>query len=185
MAPQRLTPAAIEKRVVSQEQRCRRAVRTQRATTFRRSDQGLRALLGANPQLAELLQTDCSNDCKAYRGWRRNGRRGPKEPPRSSGEGRFDALDIALERRGKRRITSWLEALYAAVPPSRRWREFRDRAPPLAEATGEDVLLPDPAYRLEDDARAFEACHAEAEELARSLRHGRREKRRTLEDAPL
>jgi hypothetical protein len=135
-----------------------------------------------------LLETDCSpSDCGVYRHWRRKGRRGPKVPLRSPGEGRFDSLDLGLERKGKRRITSWVEALYAAVPSSRRWDDFRARLPYLEEATGARLMLPEESYRLADDEESFALCHEQAEHdlaeaMAQSLAKGSRRAQRGRKD---
>jgi len=177
--------APMKKRVARKEADCRRRSTTQRARTFRRADDGLAALLATNPGLAELLESDCSQACGHYRRWRRNGRRGPKVPMRTNGEGRFDPLDVALDRKGKRRISSWLEAAYAGVPPSRHWQDFRSRLGPLADATGLRLALPEPAYRLEDDQEAFAQCHEQAErDLAEAMAQRPRTRRKTRRKRP-
>ena len=136
--------------------------------TFRTADSAARELVDANPELAELLETDCSHDCERYRAWVRRGRRGPK-PLSGPGDGRFDALNERLELKGKRRVSSWLEAVHVTVPPSRRWADFSDRLPALEEATGLSLNLPAQAEALHLDAGAQSACRDRADEEAADL----------------
>ncbi len=78
------------------EQECETQVAAPRAKTFPSASQAAKALIAANPELAQVLEDDCSHDCQAYRAWLRRGRRGPKPAP-SPGDGRFDALNERLK----------------------------------------------------------------------------------------
>lgn len=158
------------------ERECRTEVAAPRAKTFPSANQAAKALIAANPELGELLESDCSHECLAYRAWLNRGRRGPK-PIAGPGDGRFDALNERLELRGPRRVGSWLEAVHVTVPPSRRWADFADRMPALEEATGLRLDLP---AHAEDLARAEldrEACadraDSEARDLVKRARRGR------------
>lgn len=131
--------------------------------TFSTSDAAVRELLAVNPELAQLLEDDCSHDCMRYRAWLNHGRRGPK-PLAGPGDGRFDPLNERLELKGKRRVSSWLEAVYVTAPPSRRWADFSGRLPALEEATGLRLNLPAPAELLELAQVDRGACQVEADQ---------------------
>jgi len=117
--------------------------------TFRSQDAGLAALYEANPHLVDFVQGEAKGAAeRAYQRWVRGGRRGRK-PTRAAGDGRFDAINEGLERRGARAVASWSEAVRAVVPPSRRWADFGGRLPLLEDATGLRLNLPGPAEVLE------------------------------------
>jgi hypothetical protein len=122
----------------------RSAAREARPQTFRRKAEAVRALLDANPALAELLETDCGRrECADFTAWERRRRRGPK-PRAHPGDGRFDPLNERWERRTPgRRVASWREAVTVTAPSSRRWEDFVDRVPVLEEATRLRLNLPD------------------------------------------
>jgi len=126
---------------------------------FRRVDEGAKSPLEANPPLQELVESDCGQDCKIYRDWVRRGRRGPK-PRLAPGDGRFDPINVGLDRKGGRRVASWVEALHATVPPSRHWQEFDERLPFLEEAAHMRLELPEEAERLELQRAEIERCRA-------------------------
>jgi hypothetical protein len=132
-------------------QAAERRIRRRRPLTFRNHDHAVRALLEANPPLVDFLETECSHDCLSYRQWLQRGRRGPK-PAWRPGDGRFDAVNERLERRGARKVASWLEAVYTTPPASRRWSEFPGRLASLEEATGLRLNLPAPAEDLDREA---------------------------------
>lgn len=154
----------------------RRIVKRRRGRTFKHAE-GVRALLEANPELVDFLEAECSHDCDAYRTWVRRGRRGPK-PRWRPGDGRFDALNERLERRKSgRKIASWLEAVDATPPPSRRWEDFPERLEVLEEATGLRLNLPAAAesFAQDDDElagvrRATDDRIEQLVELARTAR---------------
>ncbi len=159
------------------ERDCKALVTSSAPRTFKTADAGARELLEANPDLAELLESDCSHECLRYRAWLAGGRRGPKPLP-GPGDGRFDALNERLELKGRRRVASWLEAVHVTVPPTRRWADFEDRLPALEAEAG---------------ARAGEGirgCADRADELSRAVigqaRGGRllSRERLELEEAP-
>jgi len=149
-------------------QSCERAARRRNPRTFRTSEEAVRALLDVNPELVDFLESECAKQCDAYRAWIRRGRRGPK-PVRHISDGRFDPIEIALELRGTRRISSWLEALYVVVPPSRRWEDFNQRLQHLADATGLRLALPDPAERLRFASGEVEHCQTVADQRIQKL----------------
>ncbi len=128
-----------------------RRIRRRRPLTFKSHDHAVRALLEANPSLVDFLEAECSHDCVSYRQWLKRGRRGPK-PKWQAGDGRFDAVNERLEKKGARKVSSWLEAVYTTPPTSRRWSEFPDRLAVLEEATGLRLNLPAPAEDLDQEA---------------------------------
>ena len=149
-------------------EQCERTVVQRRARKFRTTEDGVRALLAANPNLVDFLEGECSHDCLNYRAWINRGRRGRK-PPWSPGDGRFDALQVGLDLKGGRKISSWLEAVYVSVPPSRRWSDFAARLQFLVDATGLPLMLPAEADALVDEERGVEQCHAVADERIDAL----------------
>lgn len=153
----RRPPKNLEKAIASCE---RTALRELRPQTFRRKREATRALLDANPELLQLVESDCGHDCTAYQAWVAHGRRGPK-PRRRPGDGRFDALNERLELRTPgRQVASWREALDVTAPSSRRWEDFDGRIGVLEEATG---------LRLAGPARTEAIGRARA--LARECQH--------------
>lgn len=121
---------------------------TGRAPQTFQHEAGVKALLEANPKLVDFLEAECSHDCLEYRTWLKRGRRGRK-PQWRPGDGRFDAVNERHERKGARKVASWLEAVYTTPPPSRRWEDFPERVAVLEEATGLRLELPTPAEQLE------------------------------------
>lgn len=138
-----------EQLVALEVDRCERSARrAARPTTFARKREAVRALLDANPDLGDLVDRDCGNDCRRYVEWTGGGRRGPK-PKARAGDGRFDALNERWERRTPgRKVASWKEALDATAPSSRHWAEFADRVPVLEEAIGFPLNLPERTQRV-------------------------------------
>lgn len=147
---------------------CETGQRRRRPRTFRTVEDGVRALLAANPDLVAFLEFECSRPCDEFRSWVRRGRRGPKPLP-TYGDGRFDALEVPLDLDGKRAISSWLEAVYVIVPPSRRWADFPQRLQYLADATGLTLQLPEPAEQLHLDDLDVEQCKTAADERVEAL----------------
>jgi hypothetical protein len=152
----------------SDEQSCESAVRRRHPRTFRTAEEAVGALLAVNPELVDFLESECARQCDAYRAWIRRGRRGPK-PLRHISDGRFDAIEVALELRGKRRLSSWLEAVFVTVPPSRRWEDFHERLQLLADATGLRLALPDPAEQLQLESADVDRCQLVAAERIQRL----------------
>ena len=135
--PKRVT---IAREIAACEKFARREARPQ---TFRTKRDAVRALLDANPELAELVESDCGGDCIAYGAWEARGRRGPK-PRARPGDGRFDPLNERFEKRTPgRKVASWKEALAVTAPSSRRWEDFDGRVEVLEEATGFRVNAPE------------------------------------------
>jgi len=117
--------------------------------TFRNQDEAIRALYDANPELLDFVELEAKGQSeRAYQEWVRGGRRGAK-PRRARGDGRFDAINEGLERKGARAVASWSEAVRATVPPTKRWEDFGPRLVLLEEATGLRLNLPGPAEELE------------------------------------
>jgi hypothetical protein len=150
------------------ERSCESAGRRRHPRTFRTAAEAVAALLAVNPGLVDFLESECARQCDAYRAWLRRGRRGPK-PLRHISDGRFDAIEIALELRGKRRLSSWLEAVFVTVPPSRHWEDFHERLQLLADATGLRLALPDPAERLQLESTDVGRCQLVAAERIQRL----------------
>lgn len=145
----RRRPAPSLKAAIAQCERS--ALRGMRPQTFRRKREATRALLDANPELLQLVESDCGQDCKRYAAWSDGGRRGPK-PRARAGDGRFDALNERLElRTPARKVASWREAIAVTAPSSRRWEDFDGRIEVLEEATGLRLSGPE---RTEAIARA-------------------------------
>jgi hypothetical protein len=167
------------------EQQCERSVSSRRAQKFRTTEEGARALLAANPDLVDFLEAECSHDCLRYRDWMNRGRRG-KKPAWRPGDGRFDSLQVGLDLKGTRKISSWLEAVYVTVPPSHRWADFENRLPFLIEATGLPLMLPAGAEALAGEGGDVDQCHAEADGRIEALLVLAREERLTGDgaDAP-
>lgn len=149
----RRRPAAdLQKAIATCE---RVALREARPQTFRRKREATRALLDANPELLQLVESDCGSDCTAYQAWVAHGRRG-KKPRWRPGDGRFDALNERWDLRTPgRKVASWREALDVTAPSSRRWEDFDGRIAVLEEATG--LRLAGPA-RTEAIGRARAAA---------------------------
>lgn len=161
----RRPPADLQKAITTCE---RVALREARPQTFRRKKEATRALLDANPELLQLVESDCGHDCTAYLAWTGHGRRGPK-PRRRKGDGRFDPLNERFDLRTPgRQVASWREALDVTAPTSRRWEDFEPRIAVLEEATG--LRLAGPA-RTEAIARARAAARQcqDVEQLAEEI----------------
>jgi hypothetical protein len=147
---------------------CEQSVGGRRAQTFRTTEQAVRSLLRANPDLVTFLEQECGRrSCDDYRTWVRRGRRGPK--PRATHDGRFDQIEVPLDLRGSRKLSSWLEAVYVTVPPSRRWDDFPERLQLLADATGLTLQLPEEAHVLVVEHSDAERCQATADERVDAL----------------
>ncbi len=132
----------------SEEDACARGGARARAT-FRSQEEALGELFDANPHLRDFVELEAKGQSeRAYQAWVRGGRRGAK-PTRAAGDGRFDAINEGLERRGRRAVASWSEAVRAIVPPSKRWGDFAGRLELLEDATGLRLNLPGPAEELE------------------------------------
>jgi hypothetical protein len=133
----------------TEEDACARGEGPRARQTFRSQAEALRELYDANPHLSEFVELEAKGQSeRAYQDWVKGGRRGPK-PRRARGDGRFDAINEGLERRGARAVASWSEAVRAIVPPTKRWEDFAPRLPFLEEATGLRLNLPAPAEELE------------------------------------
>lgn len=147
---------------------CERSVGGRHARTFRTTEQAVRSLLSANPDLVTFLEQECGRrSCDDYRTWVRRGRRGSK--PRATHDGRFDQIEVPLDLRDGRKLSSWLEAVYVIVPPSRRWEDFPERLQLLADATGLTLQLPEEAHVLVVGEEDAERCQATAEERVDAL----------------
>lgn len=136
----------------------RSARRFGRPTTFKLKAEAVRGLLDVNPELMNLVESDCGHDCAAYVTWANGGRRGPK-PRARKGDGRFDPLNERWERRTPgRKVASWKEALAVTAPSSRRWADFAERLPVLEEAVGFRLNLPERTERATMAQAAGSRC---------------------------
>lgn len=145
--------------------------------TFGSQQDGIRALLDANPELEDFIELEAKGAKEsAYRTWVSGGRRG-KKPELSKGDGRFDAINETLNLRGGRRVSTWKEALARTVPASRRWADFEQRIEMLEDATGLRLNLPGPAEELVDQgstrAQCFAAGDRYRDDLVDHARRGR------------
>lgn len=144
--------------------------------TFKDKAQAVAALLEANPDLRQLLESDGGAGSVAYRAWAKHGRRGRK-PQLAKGDGRFDALNERWELRGVRAVSSWLEAVYVTIPTSRQWADLEIRLVILEEAAGFKVWMPAEAERAAVGELSAEECRARVDEeldrLFESARVGR------------
>lgn len=133
---------------------------------FASKEEGVRALLEANPALQDHVQANWGTESQLYHAWVRSGRRGKKPPP-LPGDGRFDPINVRLDLRGGRRVSSILEALYASVPDSRRWEDFtEDLLWPLEESVGFRLELPAETVLLASTRESVKTCR-EAKQEAR------------------
>lgn len=146
--------------------------------TFRTKDEAYLALLEANPQLDTLRQSEFGQYDLAFVRWQRGGRRGPK-PRTPITDGRLDAINEHYDLRGAARVGSITEAIYHAIPASRRWEDLEPRLVPLEEMAGMKINLPDEAIRLTVAKKDAEQCAQEVdarlEALFQSAKDGRLE----------
>jgi phage tail protein X len=149
--------------------------------TFRSKDEAVSAILQANPQLHELQQSELGAYDVAFLKWQRGGRRGPK-PRTPITDGRLDAINEYYDLRGAARVGSFTEAIYHAVPSSKKWEDLEPRLKPLEEAAGVPVHLPDEALRLSVAKLSVEDCAADVDRRLAEL--FARAKAGPLEDAP-
>lgn len=130
--------------------------------TFRTKDEAYAALLEANPRLDQLRQSEFGSYDLEFLRWQRRGRRGPK-PRTTITDGRMDSINEHYDLRGVHRVASFTEAIFHAIPSSRRWGDLEARLPPLAEAAGFEVHLPDQAIRISLALKSEEECQAEVD----------------------
>lgn len=145
-------------------------------TTFTSKDHAYRALLDANPKLEELRSSEFGAYDAAFIKWQRNGRRGPK-PTTPITDGRLDAINEFYDLKGKHRVGSFTEAIYHAIPGSRRWKDLPARLVPLEEAAGIKIALPDEALKLSAAGEDVEECRADVDARIAALFKGAREGR--------
>jgi len=127
--------------------------------TFPNKAAGIAALLEANSDLLDFLETNATGSAEtAMREYYRRGRRGPRPVKPTAGDGRFDALNEHYNLRGNKRISTWIEAIHKTVPGDRRWSAFEQNLIPLGEATGLTLNLPGPAFRARLQAATVEEC---------------------------
>lgn len=158
--------------------------------TFTTKDHAFRALLDANPGLMELKEAEFGRYDVEWMRWQRGGRRGPK-PRAAHVDGRFDAINERYNLRGNNRVASFTEAIYHALPHSRRWDDLEPRLGPLEEATGIKIHLPVEALKLDASKNDAAACRDDVDKRIAALfekaRAGRIEKEPAaapLEEAP-
>jgi hypothetical protein len=155
--------------------------------SFTSKDQAFRALLAANPDLDALRSSEFGAYDVAWLRWRRNGGRGPK-PRTTITDGRLDAINEHFNLKGANRVGSITEAIYYAIPTSRRWKDLGPRLAQLEELAGFRLNLPTEALRVEASGLDVEACRQDVDrrlaELLEKARAGRAKKPGELEDAP-
>lgn len=155
--------------------------------TFRSKDEAYVALLQANPKLDELRQSEFGQYDLAFVKWQRNGRRGPK-PRTKITDGRLDAINEYYDLRGAARVASFTEAIYHAIPSSKKWEDIEPRLKPLGEAAGFQINPPDEAVRLSVGKLDVDACRDDVDrrlgELFEKAKSGRLEETPTEEQVP-
>lgn len=131
--------------------------------TFRTKDEAVAALLQANPQLQELRDSEFGAYDLEFLKWQRGGRRGPK-PRTQITDGRLDAINEHFELRGAARVASFAEAIYWAVPSSRRWEDLEgERLQALSEAAGFEVQPPAETLQAEAGRMSEDECRADVD----------------------
>jgi phage tail protein X len=136
--------------------------------TFRTKDEAYSAILEANPELFALQQSESGAYDLAFVKWQRGGRRGPK-PRTPITDGRLDSVNEFYNLRGASRVGSFTEAIYHAIPSSRKWADLEPRLEPLAEAAGIKINLPDEALRLSVAKLDVEECAKRVDEQLEAL----------------
>ena len=144
---------------------------------FPRKKVAIEALLVANPELFDFVQTNWGSDSQAYKQWISRGQRGSK-PQAAAGDGRFDPINVRFNLTKHRRCGSLLEALYVTIPSSYRWEDINpDQLWPLEEVVGFHIEPPMEAIRLPLTRETVETCQVERKERKADLfdraRHGR------------
>lgn len=129
------------------QRREERALFPRRGSTFRNKDQAFKELMRANPQLRTFVDAHFGREDERFLKWHRGGRRGPK-PTAPYADGRLDGINYTWDLHGARAANTWTEAVYATIPDSRRWEDFEERLPVLAEAAGLELELPAAAARV-------------------------------------
>ena len=150
---------------------CHKCVRS-----FKSKDQAYRALLDANPDLEELRSSEFGSYDLAFIRWMRNGRRGPK-PRTKITDGRLNAINEHYDLKGARRVASFTEAIYHAIPNTHRWKDLEARLRPLEEAAGIRINLPDEALKLDASSADVEQCRADVDARISALFERAREER--------
>lgn len=131
--------------------------------TFRTKDEAVAALLQANPQLQELRDSELGAYDLEFLRWQRGGRRGPK-PRTQITDGRLDAINERFELRGAARVASFAEAIYWAVPSSRRWEDLEgERLEALSEAAGFELQPPTETLQAEAGRLSEDECRADVD----------------------
>ncbi len=155
------------------------------ATTFPSKDAAYRAILDANPDLEALRSSEFGRYDLEFLRWHRNGRRGQK-PRTEITDGRLDAVNEHYDLRGANRVASFTEAIYHAIPSSRKWKDLESRLGPLEEAAGIKINLPDEALKLSAASSNLEECRADIDARISALFKEAREAPapEKLEEAP-
>ena len=130
--------------------------------TFRTKDEAAAALLVANPQFSQLRESEFGAYDLAFLRWQRSGRKGTK-PRTTITDGRLDAINEHCDLKGASRVASFTEALYHAIPSSRRWEDLEERLGPLSDAAGIPIELPVEALQLQAAKLSIEECEREVD----------------------
>lgn len=130
--------------------------------TFRTKDEAAAALLAANPVFASFRESEFVAYDMEFLKWQRGGRVGRK-PRTKITDGRLDAINEYYDLKGANRVASFTEALYFAIPVSRRWADLEARLGPLSDAAGVDINLPDEVLQLNAAKLTIEECEREVD----------------------
>lgn len=136
--------------------------------TFRTKDEAAAAILVANPQFSRLRDSEFGAYDLEFLRWQRSGRKGTK-PRTPITDGRLDAINEHYDLKGASRVASFTEALYHAIPSSRRWEDLEERLGPLADAAGIPIELPAEALQIQAAKLSIADCEQEVDRRVAEL----------------
>jgi|SRR5262245_3036266 len=136
--------------------------------TFRTKDEAFLAIMEANPRLHELQQSEFGNYDVEFLKWQRGGRIGRK-PRTPITDGRMDAINEYYDLRGAARVGSFTEAVFHAIPTSKRWEDLEPRLKVLEEAAQLKINPPAEALRLSAAKLSVEECRQRVDEQLAAL----------------
>jgi hypothetical protein len=136
--------------------------------TFRTKDEAAAAVLAANPRFNEISQSEFGDYDSRFLKWQRGGRVGQK-PRTKITDGRLDSINEYYDLKGAHRVGSFTEALYHAIPSSKRWADLEERLGPLGEMAGMEIHLPEEALQLQAAKLSVEECEREVDERLAQL----------------
>jgi hypothetical protein len=136
--------------------------------TFRTKDEGAAAIFAVNPTFAQLSESEFGQYDVAFLRWHRNGRRGPK-PRTKITDGRLDAINERFELKGANKVASFTEAVYWAIPASRRWEDLPARLEALGDVAGFTLEPPEPLIQLQAARLSVEECEQDVDRRLAAL----------------